>query len=38
MLNTNYLKIIFDIYLYEQDLVSSNLQGCICHETQPTNS
>ena len=25
------------IYMYKQDLALNNLQGLICHKTQPTN-
>ena len=33
---TNHMYSIY-IYLYKQDLTENNLQGLICHKTQPTN-
>ena len=40
MLSTKglYKSYIFNIYMYIQDLALNNVQGLICHKTQPTNS
>ena len=32
------LQIIYLIYMYKEDLSLNNLQGLICHKTQPTIS
>ena len=34
---TIWLQTIHLIYIYQQDLALNNLQGLICHKTQPTN-
>ena len=31
------LLIIYEIHMYKEDLTLNNLQGLICHKTQPTN-
>ena len=31
-----YKSYIFNIYVYQQDLVLNNLEGLICYKTQPT--
>ena len=28
---------VYSIYMYKQDWALNNLQGLICHKTQPTN-
>ena len=36
---TNYIYIyIYDTYMYNQDLRLNNLQGLICHKTQPATN
>ena len=32
------LQIIYDIYMYKQDLASNNLQWLICHKTKPNQT
>ena len=35
MLSTEFLEIIYSIYMYKKDLALNNLQWLICHKTQP---
>ena len=35
--NYSFTNHVFDIYVYKQDLVLSNLQRLICLQTQPTS-
>ena len=36
-LQTISLPVIYSIHVYKQDLELNNLEGLICHETEPTN-